>query len=158
SVAVWAAASTVAGRRPELCGLAMAIAPGLAAYVPLGHRSAELLDGPAGDLTLDAAIARLKPLFEDPGVLKIGHDMKGMAHLLRRYGIALAPTDCTMLMSYVLDGGQEEHSIEALTTRAFEHQLTPAKQVLGTGKSLICFAEVTTAAARDYAAERADAA
>ena len=57
----------------------------------------------------DAAIARLKPLLENPGVLKIGHDMKGAAHLLRRYGIALAPYDCTMLMSYVLDGGQFDH-------------------------------------------------
>jgi DNA polymerase-1 len=158
SVAVWAAASAVADRRPELCGLAMAIAPGLAAYLPLGHRSAELLDGPAGDLTLDTALARLKPLFEDRGVLKIGHDMKGMAHLLRRSGIALGPCDCTMLMSDVLDGGQEEHSIEALTARAFEHALTPTKQVLGTGKSLICFAEVTSVAARDFACERADAA
>ena len=50
-----------------------------------------------------------------------------------------------MLMSYVLDGGQVEHTIEELTRRAFEHDLTPAKEVLGTGKSLICFAEVATA-------------
>ena len=45
-----------------------------------------------------------------------------------------------------------------LARRAFEHELTTAKEVLGTGKSLICFAEVATAAARDFAAERADAA
>ena len=155
---IWAAPSAAPGTRPEWCGLAMAIGPGLAAYVPLGHRSGELLDAAAGNLTREAALARLKPLFEDPGVLKIGHDMKGMAHLLRRHGIALAPVDCTMLMSYVLDGGQEEHSIEELTSRALEHRLTPAKEILGTGKSLICFAEVTTAAARDFACERADAA
>ncbi|MGE5269127.1 MAG: DNA polymerase I [Thiohalocapsa sp.] len=158
TVGIWAAPSAVAGRRPELCGLAMAIAPGLAIYLPLGHRGAGLLDEPPGGLTLDAALARLKPLFEDPGVLKVGHDMKGMAHILRRHGIAVAPCDCTMLMSYVLDGGQIEHSIEELTRRAFAHELTSAKEVLGTGKSLICFAEVATAAARDFAAERADAA
>ena len=61
-------------------------------------------------------------------------------------------------MSYVLDGGQFDHSIEELTRRAFEHDLIPLKEVIGTGKSLICFAEVATAAARDFAAERADAA
>src|SRR6185503_11346347 len=88
----------------------------------------------------------------------IGHDMKGIAHLMLRYGLAVAPCDCTMLMSYVLDGGQIEHSIEELTRRAFAHELTPAKEMLGRGKSLICFAEVATAAARDFAAERADAA
>ncbi len=178
SLAIWAVPSAVAGSRPELCGLALAIAPGLAAYLPLGHRAPDLLDtvsspppqspgqarggeGQGGGetaLTLDAAIERLKPLFEDPGVLKIGHDIKGMAHLLRRYGVALRPYDCTMLLSYVLDGGQEEHTIEALTSRALGHDLAPAKMLLGTGKSLISFAEVATAAARDFAAERADAA
>src|SRR5262249_3837573 len=97
-------------------------------------------------------------LLEAPGVLKIGHDMKGMAHLLRRYGIALGPCDCTMLMSYVLDGGQVDHGIEELTRRAFEHELTPVKEILGTGKSLLPLAEIATTVARDFAAERADAA
>jgi len=156
-VALWVAPSVVAGSRPEFCGLALAVAPGLAAYVPLGHRPAELFDA-GGGLSRDDAVARLKPLLEDPGVLKIVHDAKGAAHLLRRYGIALAPYDCTMLMSYVLDGGQFEHTIEEVTRRTFEHELVPAKEMLGTGKSLICFAELTSAAARDFAAERADAA
>jgi len=156
-VVLWVAPSTVAGTRPEFCGLALAVAPGLAIYVSLGHRPAELFDG-AGGLSRDDAVARLKPLLENPGVLKIVHDAKGAAHLLRRYGIALAPYDCTMLMSYVLDGGQFEHTIEDVTRRAFEHELVPAKEMLGTGKSLICFAELTSAAARDFAAERADAA
>src|ERR1700704_5130334 len=155
--ALWVAPSVVAGTRPEFCGLALAVAPGFAIYVPLGHHPAELFDA-AGGLSRDDAVARLKPLLEDPGVLKIVHDAKGAAHLLRRYGIALAPYDCTMLMSYVLDGGQFEHTIEEVTRRALEHELVPAKEMLGTGKSLICFAELTSAAARDFAAARADAA
>jgi DNA polymerase-1 len=168
AVAIWPAPSAPGaiggGTRPELCGLAMAIAPGLAAYLPLRHRAPMALGGlldaaPGADkLTLDQAIGRLKPLFENPGVLKIGHDMKGAAHLLRRYGIMPAPYDCTMLMSYVLDGGQVEHTIEELTRRAFAHELAPLKGLIGTGKSLVSFAEVDTAAARDFAAERADAA
>src|SRR4029077_7138227 len=90
-VAVWPAPSVIGGPRPALCGLALALAPGLAAYLPLGHAPADLLAAPDNPdkLSLDAAIRRLKPLFENPGVLKIGHDMKGAAHLLRRYGIAI---------------------------------------------------------------------
>ena len=107
AVAIWAAPSALAGSRPEFCGIALAVGPGRAAYVPLGHRAprradeeAGLLDptfvpspacgGGAGEgrsgasLSPDEALARLKPLLEDPGVLKIGHDMKGMAHLLLR--------------------------------------------------------------------------
>jgi DNA polymerase-1 len=158
-VAIWPETSNVAGARPALAGIALALAPGLAAYIPVGHRvSGSLdLDGP-GELSLEAAIERLRPLLEDPGVLKIGHDVKTAAHLLSRYGIALAPYDCTMLMSYVLDGGQFEHTIENLVRRSFEHELTPLKELVGTGKSLIAFAEVPRERARDFAAERADAA
>src|SRR5438477_383306 len=156
-VALWPAPSLVSGTRPEFCGLALAVSPGLAAYVPLGHRSTELFDGAAG-LSREDAVARLKPLLEHPGVLKILHDAKGAAHLLRRYAIALNPYDCTMLMSYVLDGGQFDHTIEEVARRALEHELVPQKEILGTGKNLICFAELTSAAARDFAAERADAA
>src|SRR5207248_3083381 len=156
-VALWPAPSLVAGTRPEFCGLALAVSPGLAAYVPLGHRPAGLFEGTAG-LSREEAIARLKPLLEHPGVLKIVHDAKGAGQLLLRYGIALHPYDCTMLMSYVLEGGQFDHTIEEVTRRAFEHELRLQKDILGTGKNLICFAELTSAAARDFAAERADAA
>jgi DNA polymerase-1 len=159
AVAVWPEASTVAGTRPALAGIALGLAPGLAAYVPVGHRVPETLDlGGPGELSLDAAIERLRPLFEDLGVLKIGHDVKTATHLLSRYGVALVPYDCTMLMSYVLDGGQVEHTIENLVRRCFDHELTPVKELVGTGKSLIAFAEVAKERARDFAAERADAA
>jgi DNA polymerase-1 len=159
AVAIWPEASAVAGARPALCGIAMAMAPGLAAYIPLGHRAAGTLDlSGTGELSLQVAIDRLRPLLEDPGVLKIGHDVKSAAHLLSRYGIEIAPYDCTMLMSYVLDGGQVEHTVENLVRRSFEHELTPLKGLIGTGKSLIAFAEVPRETARDFAAERADAA
>ncbi len=171
AVAIWPEASAVPGTRPALAGIALALTPGLAAYVPVGHRTAEaetaslpLSDNPAqlgegcARLTLQEAIELLRPLLEDPGVLKIGHDLKTAAHLLARYGVAIAPYDCTMLMSYVLDGGQFEHTIDNLVRRSFEHELTPLKELVGAGKSLIAFAEVTPERARDFAAERADAA
>jgi DNA polymerase I len=195
-VAIWPEASAVDGMRPALCGIGLALAPGLAAYVPVGHRAAEAqlpslplndtlthpalragsplsrtaeegadpriaVRGEAGEgseaLSLQTAIERLRPMFEDPGLLKIGHDMKTAAHLLSRYGITVAPYDCTMLMSYVLDGGQFDHTIESIARRCFEHDLISLKGLIGTGKSLIAFAEVSPERARDYVAERADA-
>jgi DNA polymerase I len=195
-VAIWPEASAVDGMRPALCGIGLALAPGLAAYVPVGHRAPEAqlpslplndtlthpalragsplsrtaeegadpriaVRGEAGEgseaLSLQTAIERLRPMFEDPGLLKIGHDMKTAAHLLSRYGITVAPYDCTMLMSYVLDGGQFDHTIESIARRCFEHDLISLKGLIGTGKSLIAFAEVSPERARDYVAERADA-
>jgi DNA polymerase-1 len=149
---------------PGLAGIALAVGPGLAAYVPLGHpspgRQASLdLAAPGSNaLQADQVMARLKPLFEDRGTLKIGHDMKGAARLLLRHGIRVAPYDCTMLMSYVLDGGQFDHGIEEATGRLAGHELKPLKELVGSGKSQISFAEVAPETARDFAAERADAA
>jgi DNA polymerase I len=158
AVAIWPEASAVAGTRSALCGVALALAPGLAAYVPVGHRAPGGLDlDRPGELSLEATIDKLRLLLEDPGVLKIGHDVKTAAHLLSRYGVAVAPYDCTMLMSYVLDGGQFEHTIENLVRRCFEHELPALKELVGTGKSLIAFADVPRERARDFAAERADA-
>ncbi len=158
-VAVWVAATDVPGRLPAIAGVALALAPGMAGYIPLGHRPAGGLDlAELSSVPFDTAIAKLRPLLEDPGVLKIGHDIKTAAHLLSHSGVSLAPHDCTMLMSYVLDGGQFDHEIESLTKRCFEHDLVPLKELIGTGKSLIPFAEVPPERARDYAAERADAA
>src|SRR5260370_777968 len=178
TVAIWPEASSVTRTRPALCGIALALAPRLAAYVPVGHPPpSEPEPAPTppptppspvytgegrggsdgGKLTLELAIERLRPLFDDPGVLKIGHDLKTTAHLLSRYGVTIVPYDCTMLMSYVLDGGQFEHTIENLVRRCFEHDLTPLKELVVTSKSLIAFAELPPETARDFASDRSDA-
>src|SRR5215471_9469329 len=74
AVGIWPEGSAVAGTRPALCGIALAVAPGLAAYVPLGHHVTGGLDlTGAGELPPEVAIEKLRPLLEDPGVLKIGH-------------------------------------------------------------------------------------
>jgi DNA polymerase-1 len=147
------------GGRPALAGIALAVRPQEAGYLPLGEGGAGALDlSPRPDLDRKAALDRLRPLFADPGVLKIGHDVKGAARLLLREDLALAPHDCTMLMSYVLDGGQFEHTIEALAERHFAHAMAPLKDLVGSGRNLISFAEVPVERARDYAGERADAA
>jgi DNA polymerase-1 len=159
SVAISVEASSAPGSRPTLAGIALAVRPQEAGYLPLGEGSDGALDlSPRSHIDRGRALDRLRSLFADAGVLKIGHDMKGAARLLLREGLPLAPWDCTMLMSYVLDGGQFEHAIEALVRRNFEHEMTPLKDLVGSGKSLIPFAEAPLERARDYAAERADAA
>src|SRR5256714_9476549 len=69
-VALWPAPSLLSGTRPEFCGLALAVSPGLAAYVPLRHRSTELFES-GGGLSREGAVARPKPPLGHPGVLQI---------------------------------------------------------------------------------------
>src|SRR6516162_2018053 len=67
-----------------LCGFSLALAANEACYVPLAHRKrGDGGDGSlfAGEIAPDqieerAALAAMKPLLEDPSVLKVGQDMK----------------------------------------------------------------------------------
>jgi DNA polymerase-1 len=146
----------------EIVGLSLALAPGRAGYIPLNHRAfngegaLELAAAAPPQIPLDAALARLKPLFEDEGVLKIGHDVKHDVAAMARHGVALAPVDCTMLISFVLEAGAHGHELDELASRQFGHDTIPYKDVAGSGKSHTGLAGAPIEKARDYAAEKAD--
>ncbi|MFO1125456.1 MAG: DNA polymerase I [Methylocystis sp.] len=148
--------------RCELIGVSMATAPGHACYAPLQHRSGESADLFAGaelvegQMPIDAALARLKPLFEDPSILKIAHNMKHDLLVLSRYGIDVAPSDDAMLMSYALDSGRSGHALEELAHKYCGHEALTFAAVAGSGRNYVGFARAGLAAATEYAAERAD--
>jgi len=143
-----------------LVGVSLAVAPGEAAYIPLGHRPKAGLDLMGGEpivqIPMAEALERLKPLLESPAVLKIGQNAKYDIAVLGRYGVDVAPIDDTMLISYVLEGGLHSHGMDALSELHLGHKPIPFKQVTGTGKSQISFAEVALKEATAYAAEDAD--
>ena len=145
----------------ELVGVSLALGPGRAAYVPLGHRTGvgDLLGGGLveGQIPLREALAILKPMLEDPAVLKIAQNMKYDWLLLHRYGIDVGPFDDTMLISYVLDAGTtNSHGMDALCQRWLAHTAIAYKDVCGSGKTAIGFDQVDIARATAYAAEDAD--
>ena len=131
-----------------------------AAYVPLAHRSGtgDLLGGGMveNQIPLDAALARLKDLLEDPAILKVGQNLKYDYLLLLRYGIAIKSIDDTMLMSYVLDSGNGAHGMDSLSERWLNHKPIAFKDVAGSGKSGVTFDMVDIERATAYAAEDAD--
>jgi DNA polymerase-1 len=144
----------------DICGLSLAVAPGEAAYAPFGH-------APGDGLALETAVefeqiplaeglAALKPLLEDPSVLKVSHNAKYEIGVLARHDIAVAPIEDTMLISYALEGGAHDHGMEHLAKLWLEHQPISLKQVTGTGKAQKSFRHVSPADATAYAAEDAD--
>ncbi len=148
----------------QLCGIALAVAPNEACYVPLAHRKGG--DGDAGSLfggelvpgqPAEAdALAVLKPLLENPGVLKVGQNLKFEWQIFAVRGIALRAHEDTMLMSYALDAGRYGHGLEALAPRYFNHTAIDYDDVIGTGKAKIGFDSVAIEKAAAYVAERAD--
>ena len=144
----------------DLVGFSLAYGPGRAAYVPIGHRGGDagLFDsGLVPDqIPARAALDRLKVLAEDPGILKIGQNLKYDLLILHRHGIRVAPYDDTMLISYVLDGGRGNHGMDALSERHLGHETIAYASVAGTGKNAVTFDRVPLDKATAYAAEDAD--
>ncbi len=156
----------------DLVGISMALAPGDACYVPLRHGAVAPADGQGGldfsavpaqqsqQIAFDQAIALIKPIFEDPGILKIGHNLKYDYHILmqgRNGGIALAPVDDTMCLSYVLDGGRvDRHSMDFLAGHWLDHQTIKFEDICGKGTKQVPFDSISPEVALNYAAEDAD--
>ncbi|HXW50332.1 MAG TPA: DNA polymerase I [Xanthobacteraceae bacterium] len=148
----------------QLCGFSLAVAPNEACYVPLAHRQGG--DGGAGGLFQGeiapdqiaeaAALAAMKPLLEDFGVLKIGQNFKFDWQIFALRGIEIAPYDDTMLMSYAADAGRSDHGLDPLAQRYFNHRMIDFNEVTKAGKSKVTFDCVEIDKATEYAAEDAD--
>jgi DNA polymerase-1 len=147
----------------NLVGISLSTGPGHGVYIPVGHIGAEgdLLGGGSAapkQIPLQRALELLKPLLEDPSVLKVGHSIKFDVSIMEKHGIALAPYDDTMLISYVLEGALHAHNLDELATLHLGISTIKYSDVTGTGKSQITFDKVPLDKARDYAAEDADVA
>ncbi|MBK8908592.1 MAG: DNA polymerase I [Rhodospirillales bacterium] len=164
AVAVDTETTSLAPFRADIVGVSLALAPDHACYIPLAHTT----PGGAGKLALDAAeavpsqiplgtaLALLRPLLEDPSVLKIGQNVKYDMEVLGRYGIAMAPIDDTMILSYVLEGGLHGHGMDELAKLHLNRDTITYKDVTGSGAAQIPFAHVPLDRAMAYAAEDAD--
>jgi len=144
----------------SLCGVALAVKPGEACYIPCGHRRAEGLDFEGGEpiaqLPEDVVLKKLKPLLEDDSILKVGQNLKFDAAIFLQRGIRLHPIDDTMLMSYVIEGGLHGHGMDELSELHLSHKPIAFTDVAGKGKDKITFDCVPVAEATRYSAEDAD--
>ena len=153
--------------RANLVGISLSVKPGSGCYIPVGHTgSGEQGDLDLGDspkakdapkqIPLKKVVAKLKPLLESPGILKIGQNIKYDMHVLRRVGIDVTPVDDTMVLSYVLDGSGHGHGMDELAELHLGHNTIKFSDVCGKGKNQITFDRVPLDQATDYAAEDAD--
>jgi DNA polymerase I len=149
----------------DLVGVSLALAPGDACYVPIGHTTGgnDLFGASgliAGQIPVRDVLAALKPLLEDASVLKIGHNLKYDALVLQRHGVHLIGIDDTMLLSYALDGGRGHHGMDVLSERHLRHTPIAFSTIIetapGAKKAEKTFAGVAIDHATQYAAEDAD--
>ena len=154
--------------RARLVGVSLSLDDGSASYVPLAHKasggqgSLDLGESDGADedapaqIPFEDAVTVLKPLLEDPSVLKVGQNIKYDMQVLVRHGIQIAPVDDTMVLSYVLDGGLHNHNMDELARLHLGVETIKFKDVAGTGKKQVTFDYVALDKALEYAAEDAD--
>ncbi|SHN57298.1 DNA polymerase I [Erythrobacter sanguineus] len=165
-VAVDTETTSLDAMRADLVGVSLALGPNDACYIPLAHGGDDMFAQKPEQVDKAAALAALKPLLEDDSVLKVFQNGKYDCNVLAREGMAVAPIDDTMVISFALDAGRGEegmggsgiggHGMDELSQRHLGHTPIAFKDVCGTGKKAISFGEVPLDRATRYAAEDAD--
>jgi DNA polymerase-1 len=141
----------------KLAGVSLATGPNRACYIPVGHSGADLLSDAPNQMPIGLVLERLKPLLEDPAVLKVGHNFKYDWVMFDKAGINVAPVDDTMVMSFDLDAGKSfGHGLDELAKAHFNHECMSYKSLCGTGAKQITFDKVPLGPATEYAGEDAD--
>jgi len=141
-----------------LVGVSLSTGPGKACYIPLGHGGTDMFAEKPDQIPMDDALGRLHALFADEAVLKVGHNLKYDIGVLAQHGLTIAPYDDTLVMSFALDAGKQQHGLDELAKLHLDHVCLSFKEMCGTGKSQISFAEVPLDRATEYAAEDAEVA
>ncbi len=139
--------------RANLVGISLAVEPGRAAYIPVGHD----YPGAPAQLPREQVLAALRPALEDPTKKKLGQHGKYDLHVLRRHGVNLQGYhDDTMLESFVLNSTATRHDMDSLAMRYLGYTTIKFEEVAGKGAKQISFSQVGLDEACRYAAEDAD--
>ena len=161
-VAIEAKSSSEDPMQAEFSGIALALQPNDACYVPLAHKQpgggAGLFDaGLAPDQVKEReTLEALRPLLESAGILKIGFNIKFGAVMFAQAGITLRNYEDVQLMSYALDAGRNAHGLDSLAERWLGHATLTHGELIGSGKNKLTFDQVAIDRATAYSAEDAD--
>ncbi len=143
-------------RRARLVGIAIAVDPENGYYIPVGHELT--LESKIPQLELEAVLGELKPLLEDPSILKIGQNLKYDIRVMRTQGVDLRGIEAdTMVAAYALDSSGR-HNLDFLAKKYLGYDMKTYEEVTGKGASQIGFEQVSIEEATRYSAEDAWAA
>jgi len=132
----------------KLVGVSFCYAPNKACYIPLAHKERSLKK--------EIVLKKIKPLLEDPSIKKVGQNIKFDFIVLKQCGIEINPIEDTMLISYTLDAGVNRHNMDTLSEIHLGHKTITFKELVGSGKNKLNFADIEIPRATEYAAEDAD--
>ncbi len=133
----------------DLIGISFCYKQGKACYIPLKNQKEKCLNA-------DIILKKIKPILEDKSIKKIGQNIKFDYIIFKKNKINLNPIEDTMLASYTLDAGLNRHNLDTLSETHLGHKTISFKDLVGSGKKKITFADVDLKKATQYAGEDAD--
>ena len=137
----------------ELVGFSVAIASGIAWYVPVAH---DYVGAPV-QLERDWVLSHIKPWLENATKAKVGQNLKYDQSVLARYGITLKGVQFdTMLESYVLNSVASRHDMDSLALKYLGKKTISFEDIAGKGAKQLTFNQIELEKAAQYAAEDAD--
>jgi DNA polymerase-1 len=146
--------------RSTIVGLAVAVAPRRARYIPMAAEAPgpqDLLAEPLPHLTTAAALERLSPVLLDPAIRKVGHDLKTDALVLAAHGVRLDGLAFdSMLASYLLDATRPSHALEDVAIEHLGYRALTREDVCGKGAKGVPLGTLAPETVLTYAGERAD--
>ena len=119
----------------DLVGISVCYSSNKAYYIPLKHKKSKCLNE-------KLVFKKVKKIFEDPSIKKIGQNIKFDYIILKRYGINVGPIEDTMLLSYTLDAGINRHNLDTLSEIHLNHKTISFKDLVGSGKNQKSFEEI----------------
>ncbi len=153
--------------RAHLVGLSFCWEAGRAYYLPVrvpADGTRLNLDSPAEGtpparlLDLGETLEGLRPALTNPETEKVGQNLKYDMLVLDRAGLEIGgPVTDTMVLSYLLESGERNHSLDQLARRLLDHTMIPITDLIGKGKGQITMDRVEVARVAEYAGEDADA-
>jgi DNA polymerase I len=136
----------------DLVGIALAIEDDQGYYIPVGHKP-EL----GSQLPLETVLEALRGPLTDPGIPKVGHNIKYDYVLLARYGLPVSPLAFdTMIAEWLSNPTSRNLGLKNLAWVRLDVKMTDIIELIGKGKEQRTMAEVSIERCAEYAA--ADAA
>ena len=136
-----------------ILGIAISAEAGKACYVPLGHDYSSCPE----QLPAEYVLQSLKPIIENPSIIKMGYDLKHIRHLFQNYDILLQPIKSDLLLtSYVLNSVAVKHSLPDITNYYLDITTVKLEDLIGKGRNKLALHEVAIDDYANYAAEKAD--
>ena len=136
-----------------ILGIAISAEAGKACYVPIGHDYSSCPE----QLPAEYVLQSLKPIIENPSIIKMGYDLKHIRHLFQNYDILLQPIKSDLLLtSYVLNSVAVKHSLPDITNYYLDITAVKLEDLIGKGRNKLALHEVAIDDYANYAAEKAD--